>query len=269
MIEPIWQNYSSMYREAVTAQEAKTGMELSHHLTSSLYFAISALEAFLNSQMRKHLSATHTEKDIYDRLRRGKIVEKLKKWPEELLGKPMKLRNGTMDTISLFNDVRGDLTHPKTEGHSTYKTLEQVDPKSVIDVVAEYIAQYHEARGDQFHYWLWGWNYLNPRPDLHEIILLNSQQFFHSMRALGFNANSRSNTSEAFQQRFMSGYAGWKELGEHLYTLDRCEPKHSLFPYQPKLCRLWWTKEHHRICGNVTREAIDAAIAHDRAYDKP
>jgi len=161
IIEPVWQNYSSMYREAITAKEAKTGMELSHHLTSSLYFAISALEAFLNRKMRKHLSATHEEKKIYDRLRKGKITDKLKNWPEELLGKPLTLRSGTMDTIGFFNDVRGDLTHPKTTGHHTYKTLEQVDADSVIDVVAEYIAQYHQACGDQFHYWLWGWNYLN------------------------------------------------------------------------------------------------------------
>lgn len=265
IIEPVWQNYSSMYRESITAQGAKTGMELSHHLTSSLYFAVSTLEAFLNRHMRKHLSGTHTEEEIHGRLRKGKILDKLRTWPEEILGKPLKLRSGTMDTITFFNDIRGDLTHPKTTGHHTYKALEQVDPKSVIDIVAEYIAQYHEAHGDQFHYWLWGWNYLNPRPDLHEIILVNDQQFLHSMRALGFGLNSGTSiTLETFQRRFMGSYAGWRELGEDLYALDRCEPKHSRFPFQPKLCRLWWKEEHHETCGHVTRKAIDTAIDFDR-----
>ena len=256
-----------MYREAITAKESKTGMELSHHLTSSLYFAISALEAFLNQKMRKHLSKTHNEKQIYDCLRRGKITDKLRKWPDEILGKPLVLRPKTMDMISFFNDVRGDLTHPKTAGIRTYRTLEQVDPDDVIDVVAEYIAQYHQARGDQFHYWLWGWNYLSPAQDTHEIMIINDQQFVHSMRALGYNVNSTMPyASEAFQQRFMSNYSGWRELADELYALDRCEPKFIEFPYQPKLCRHWWTKEHHRTCGHVTREAIAEAIAREKAY---
>ena len=42
---PPWQNFSSMFREAITAQEARTGMEKSHHLTASLYFGIAALRA--------------------------------------------------------------------------------------------------------------------------------------------------------------------------------------------------------------------------------
>jgi hypothetical protein len=31
---PLWQNFSSMFREAITAQEVGTGMEKSHHLTA-------------------------------------------------------------------------------------------------------------------------------------------------------------------------------------------------------------------------------------------
>jgi hypothetical protein len=44
VVNPAWQNFSSMYREAVAAGEAKTGMERSHHLTAALYFGISALD---------------------------------------------------------------------------------------------------------------------------------------------------------------------------------------------------------------------------------
>ena len=49
-INPAWQNFSSLYREAVTASACETGMERSHHLTASLYFGIAAIEAFLNEK---------------------------------------------------------------------------------------------------------------------------------------------------------------------------------------------------------------------------
>jgi hypothetical protein len=61
-VNPAWQNFSSLFREAVTAVEARTGMERSHHLTASLYFGIAALEAFLNQKMRLHLHATKSDK---------------------------------------------------------------------------------------------------------------------------------------------------------------------------------------------------------------
>jgi hypothetical protein len=59
-----------MFREAITAQEARTGMEKSHHLTASLYFGIAALEAFLNERMRAHMKGK-PEKEIFYKLRNG------------------------------------------------------------------------------------------------------------------------------------------------------------------------------------------------------
>src|ERR1019366_7535802 len=122
---PTWQNFSSLFREAVTAQEAKTGMEKSHHLTASLYFGVAALEAFLNDKMRAHLKATKSEEEIFDVLRKGRIISKLRKWPTELLGKQLNLNDGTLDLIAVFNDVRGDLTHPKTHGQDIYARLDR------------------------------------------------------------------------------------------------------------------------------------------------
>ena len=67
---PLWLNFSSMFREAITAAEVGTGMEKSHHLTASLYFGIAALEAFLNQKMRAKLTPIETEQEIFDRLRK-------------------------------------------------------------------------------------------------------------------------------------------------------------------------------------------------------
>jgi len=64
-VNPAWQNFSSLYREATTAQETKTDMERFHHLTASLYFGIAALEAFLNQKMRAHLKATNSEDIVH------------------------------------------------------------------------------------------------------------------------------------------------------------------------------------------------------------
>jgi hypothetical protein len=183
---PPSQNFFSMFREAITAQEVRTGLEKSHHLTASLYFGIAALEAFLNQKMREHLTPTSAEKEIRKRLRDGKIKDKLKQWPEEILGKPVAIERRAWNLIVFFNRVRGDLTHPKTHGQDIYDELEQrVQPTAIVDSVAEYIVRYHEAEGTRFPYWIFGWNYFNPRPDSYDFLPRNEQQFCYSLQALG------------------------------------------------------------------------------------
>jgi len=257
---PAWQNFSSLFREATTAQEARTGMEKSHHLTASLYFGIAALEAFLNQKMRAHLKGTKSEEEIFDVLRKGEIISKLKKWPAELLGNPLDIDEGTLDLIGAFNDVRGDLTHPKTHGHDVYARLEIIDPMSVIGSVAEYIVRFHEAEGTTFPYWLFGWNYLNPRPDSYEIFMVNDQQFCFSLQALGFQVPAAAaGDAEQWRDSHLGTFEGYVAVRQALSSLDRCEPKFDLFPFKPILCRRWWASEHHRSCGHVTDEALDYA----------
>lgn len=228
-------------------------MEKTHHLTASLYFSIAALEAFLNQQMRAHLSSTKTEEEVFDVLRKGQIMSKLKNWPTELTGMPLKLNDGTLDLIVYINDIRGDLTHPKTHGHDIYKKLEGVDPNSVIDAVAEYIVRFHEARGTRYPYWLFGWNYLNLRPDGYEIHIINDQQFCFSLQALNFKVPAAVYVeAEAWRNYFLGSFDGYMAVKQQLAGLDCCEPKLDEFPFRPILCRRWWTAEHHRSCGHVT-----------------
>jgi hypothetical protein len=255
---PARQNFSSLFREAITAQEAKTGMERSHHLTASLYFGIAALEAFLNQKMRFHLQATKSEQEIFDVLRKGKITSKVKKWPAELLRKPLNINDGTLDLIGVFNDVRGDLTHPKSHGQDIYARLETLDPDSVIDSVTEYIVRFHEAEGTRFPYWLFGWNYLNPRPNSHEIFIINDQQFCFSLQALGFQMSM----AEKWRDQHLGTFEGYTAVRQALSWLDRCEPKVRVFPFKPILCRRSWTSKHQRSCGHVT----DAALDHVHSY---
>jgi hypothetical protein len=113
-----------------------------------------------------HLSDSHSEQEILSVLRKGVILEKLKKWPKEILPTEMRVSDATMQLISLFNEIRGNLTHPKTDGHNIYTHLEEIEPESVFLAIAEYIVRFYEAQEVAFPYWLFGWNYLNPRPDI-------------------------------------------------------------------------------------------------------
>lgn len=265
-VNPAWQNFSSLYREAIAAQGCKTGMERSHHLTASLYFGIAALEAFINERMRAHLKSTKSEDEIFEYLRKGQIISKLKKWPTELLGKTLALCGGTIDLITVFNEVRGNLTHPKTHGHDIYAKLEAIDPSAVISAIAEYMVRYHEAAGTRYPYWLFGWNYLNPRPDSYEIFIINEQQFSFSLQALGFTVPASAHAeAEAWRDRYLGTYEGYCAVREALGKLDHCEPKFDRFPFRPTLCRRWWRSDHHQSCGKVSQEALNAARKLDEA----
>lgn len=258
--EPAWQNFSSMYREARTAKTAATGMEASHHITATLYFGISALEAFLNQRMRRHLSG-RPEQQIFEVLRKETIATKIKRWPSQMLGAHVDLRPSTLEKLAFYIRVRGDLTHPKYPDHRDYEQLRELDPMQVVDSIAEFIAQFLLAADEPFHYWLWGWNYLNPSRQGFNISLLPDSQIYWSMRALGHSDRGSSTLDyEGWRNTNMRGYASYARIASFLEELDHCEPKHREFPYQPKLCRRWWDPEHHSTCGNVTAEAIRFAV---------
>jgi hypothetical protein len=257
--DPIWQNFSSLFREATSALEAKTGMERAHHLTTALYAGLSSIEAFLNAKMRSHMSSK-TEEGINDVLRKAEFKTKIKKWPSEILGAAYNIRSKTVDQLLLLHEIRGHLIHPKTDGHDIYSRLETTEPSVVMESVAEVIARFHEAEGTVFLYWLFGWNYLNPRTDSHDIMIINNQQFCWSLQGLGFKTDAGSG-GDRFQQEYMASFDGYLEVSRALSSIERCQPK-TIFPYMPILCRRWWTLEHQRTCGNVTKQAIDTAMRH-------
>ena len=259
-VNPSWQNFSSLYREACSAVEARTDMERSHHLTAALYFGIASIEAFLNYQMRVHLRATKRPEEVFTILRKGKFIKKLTEWPGEITGTPLLVNDAVMSLIRLCNDIRGNLTHPKAAGHDIYEELLTLQPPAVVDAVAQYIVCFHQAQGSRYPYWVFGWNYLNPRPDIHEIIIINDQQFCHSLAAIGFNLPSFDwARAEAWKDKHLATLSGYSTVREALISAPGCEPKFNRFPFQPKLCRRWWTSDHHRTCGHVSEQSLAAA----------
>ena len=130
-----------------------------------------------------------------------------------MLGKSLVLSDGTMDLITVFNAIRGDLTHPKTYGHDIYAKLETIDPSAVIGAVAEYIVCFHEAAATRYPYWIFGWNYLNPRPDSCEIIIINDQQFSFSLHALGCSVPASAHwEAEAWRDRYLGNHEGYRAV---------------------------------------------------------
>jgi hypothetical protein len=249
-INPPWQNFSSLYREAVSASDARTEVERRHHLTAALYFGVAALEAFLNRKMRERQRTSKPEKEVMKLLRYTTLLDKVKKWPAELIGKPILLNDLTKELIEDFNDIRGNLTHSKTSGHDIYGRLQTVDPTTVIDTIAEYIVRFHEAAENRFPYWVFGWNYLNPGIGGYEILPLNEQQFCFSLRTLGMSTGGFG-LEETWKNKNLTTYEGYVRIRDFLLLQTDCEPKFERFPLQPKLCRRWWKPEHHVTCGAV------------------
>jgi hypothetical protein len=231
-------------------------MEKTHHFAAALYFGIASLEAFLNKQMRSHLAKDRNEAEIYDVLRKARFLTKLKDWPERISGKPLILDNPVSELLLLAHEVRGDLTHPKSHGLDIYERLHSLKPMAVVHSVAEYIARFCENRDIVYPYWIFGWNYLNRRAESYEIILLNDQQFCHSLTALGWRFNAwDAALAEAWKKPNLGTVAGYAKIRDALGGATSCEPKNARFPFQPKLCRLWWTNEHHATCGHASLES--------------
>lgn len=258
-VDPSWQNFCSLYREACTAEEVVTAVEKSHHMMAALYFGIAALEALLNEKMRAHIQDAKSPEDVLKLLRRTEFRRKLKTWPTEITKQPLLVPAEALDLILLCNDVRGDLTHPKVTGHLIYEKLLTVRPEDVVDAVARYIVEFHQAQGATVPYWVFGWNYLNPRTDTHDIIVINEQQFCFSLAALGYQVPMQWPQYEMWTGKYLGTLEGYAAIRTVLLEANRCEPKYARFPHQPELCRRWWTPEHHKTCGHASREAIAAA----------
>jgi hypothetical protein len=251
---PVWQNYSSLVREAKTADKAKTGMERSHHAAASLYFGIAALEAFVNAKMRDKMERSKVpEQEIVKKLRSGQIVEKLNRWPMEIVGKQLTLSKNVISVISAYNEIRGEVTHVKKHGQLLYRQLDSINPLTLSDSVGEYIVRFYEAEGTPYPYWIFGWNYLNPRTNSYEIILTHNDQFCFSLQALGLKVAVPPYCEPEFLR--FERYLAIKQV---LSSIPHCEPK-WIFPFKPILCQQWWTSEHQISCGHVTDEAIESA----------
>ncbi|HEU6437363.1 MAG TPA: hypothetical protein VE028_07910 [Nitratidesulfovibrio sp.] len=270
-IIPDWQNFSSLVRESKSASGCKNGIEISHHLTSSLYFGVAALEAFINSKMRAHLSETKSIDEIYKKLKNEHLSKKLKKWPEEIFGHHFEFNENLINTIINLKDMRNALTHPNINIYETYEDITNITPQHIIDTISEYIVNYHEFSNTHYPYWIFGWNYISPDFDTHEIIVINEESFLHSLQSLGFAAPRNCIQNKDWRDYHLGTFAGYLIIKGFLNSISHCEPKSPRFPWKPILCRKWWSESHQKTCGSVTEHALALANKLDRnsQHNKP
>jgi hypothetical protein len=240
---PVWHYFCSMQYEAYQAKTANNDFMRYHHVRSCVFYAVSVIEALLNSEMRRYMQEQGaSEIDILKRLRNTRFQEKREKWPSEICGKPVKFNSSVVKLFETHRSIRDEVTHPKRRDHSIYVELDQAAPDSLVDAIARAIVTLCEARSVPFPYWVLGWNYvgMNNNP-AHPLESNNLNGFLWSFRGMGFGVN----TSDIhWERQHMTSMAGYEALKEALarYPAD-IEPYWKDFPLRPRLTRRWWDHE--------------------------
>jgi len=254
LINPPWQHFSSLFRESVSTKDEPNEFIRYHHLTSTLYFGIAFIEALLNRQYREILEIRGLpEDDIIKTLRDGSggFRKKFNSWPELICGRKIEISEQLIGLVIDINDIRSELTHPKTWGGETYEKLDIIDVGTFVDAVAEFAVALFSGRSFRYPYWIFGWNYVGPSGSGLSPMMINDQQFVHSLASLGLKANPfDAAASNAWRDAHMRDVQGYRRVKAILDAAPECEPIDPQFPYMPRLCKRWW--DSNRIAANTT-----------------
>lgn len=251
-VNPTWNHFCSMTREAHYADSATNTFDRNHHLMACLYFGIGALESFLNYQMREKLKTQGIqEQKIIKILRNAAFGESKNKdskvldWPKEICGSDFQLPVKVNSLLIDYNLLRGEITHPKKKDHSLYRDLEEAKPGEFIEAVTDYIVTIYEAKKEPFPYWLLGWNFVGFNHDSTWPFLSGNDQFRHSLRALGIDVPAwEYEAALRWEQEHMTSLKEFNLLFLALVQTGlEIEPKNLQFPTKPRLCKRWWDKE--------------------------
>lgn len=118
-VNAAWENFCAMYEDAHRVREARHEFSRYKHLRSCLISGSTALEAFINEQMRRHLENTNApEKKISKCVGKGSLKSKINEWPAKFGNRTFELDPGHADLFGLFDEfhkLRHGLIHPKIE----------------------------------------------------------------------------------------------------------------------------------------------------------
>lgn len=246
-VDPTWHHFCSIYQEAYFTTKAPHEFATYHHLRGCLYFAVGAIESFLNKEMRTSLKAKGaTEEEIYKEIRNAGLGKKIKEWPQALASKEVKIPAEVIESLLEICDFRNEITHPKHVDHGIYKELDQLNVGYLTDLIATYIVVVHEALGKPYPYWTLGWNFIGMNTMTQPALLNVMNGFIPSLRTMGYNVPSgAAEEMEQWQKRFMTTLEGYKTVKEGLdkYSAD-IEPFVEFFPMKPRLTRRWWDEEY-------------------------
>ncbi|MCG8531399.1 MAG: hypothetical protein MI749_12125 [Desulfovibrionales bacterium] len=244
-VNPVWHHHCSMVQEAVLAKEAIDDFTKYHHLRGCFYFGIGALEAFLNEQMRAFLSDKgQSEKKIFKKLRYAQLKEKRDDWPAVFCEDEINFPSQYSNIISLFNELRGEITHSKAKDHSIYKELDEADPSDLVEAISCSIVYIYEVLNRPFPYWLLGWNYVGMNGDCAYPTLSNNQNgFVWSLSNMGFSTSPGQGW--LWEKENMTSVEGFVKIKTSLdsYSED-IEPLSAICRTAPRLTRRWWDRKY-------------------------
>lgn len=242
-VDDVWQSYSSMFQEAFFTLQSRNEIERYHHLSASLLFGGSAVEAFLNAKMRAQCKRNGVEEGkVLKRLRYTVLREKLEKWPAELCG--AKIPEPDANCIVDFLDLRNEVTHRKRKDHSLYKELDDANVFVFVEALQRAMVTVYSGLGESFPYWLLGWNYVGMNGDETHPCVLNNQQFKHSLNSFGFNIPAwEYDAANEWERVNMTTMEGFTILKTQVYShCSDIEPRSERFPHRPRLCKRWWDR---------------------------
>lgn len=254
-VDPTWENFCGLVREAAEVRDARSPVHKHHHLRAALYFSIGSIEAFLNQTMRQKMHAEGAAEDaILTFLKKSRWARKATHWPSELVGAPVKLPEDLLNTLVDFNDLRGEITHAKAKDHSIYLELDRLmmNPDMLRLATAEYFVRLLAALGRPYPFFLHGWIFIGMGGDPHSpIVDLHNQQFMMALRHMGFNVpHVLVDEMDAWERTCMSSWESFLE-GEKALATALCQPRDPRFSHMPRLCRRWWDDAHVENCGEA------------------
>lgn len=250
-VNAAWENFCAMFEDAHLALEARHEFDRYKNLRSCLNFSSIAIEAFINEQMRRYLESIGTpEEEIYKRLRRERLKNKINNWPAEFGTRSLELDPGHSELFGLFDDLydlRNALVHPKERDHTIYRRLDSLDPIELVEAVSTTIVWLAASIPIPFPYWTLGWNFVGFNFENTHPVLLDVAQFRHSLARFGLigqNVAWLYEEANRWTEENMQSLADFQLLKSKLdsQTVD-IEPWFELVPGMgspPRLTRRWW-----------------------------
>ena len=240
-----WHYSSSMFYETHLIGVAANEFIRYHHVRACLYFGVSAVEAFLNQEMRRHLKQRGATEDvIFKKVRYTKIDHKRQEWPSELCGCDVTLPAESEKVFTYSKGIRDEVTHPKREDHSIYLDLDAFDARALTEAVALTIVSIHEGLKRPFPYWVLGWNFVGLNGDAALPMEANNLNAFYPSLQRMFDLGPYD---VRWDERNMTTVKQYRRLRKALdaYPHD-IEPYVPRFPSKPRLTRRWWDHEFIR-----------------------
>ena len=235
-----WELFCSAFRAQREAEAARSPLERLHHNRAMLLFAFAYLEALLNYAV----SRVSKGEDVSEFVRKKKLIDKLKRVGERT--RRMIRRDELDKVIKEYQYLRNEIVHPKRNDQQPQFHVQHINPSNFISLLQKFSLGIFAALGEEFPYWLTGWNYTGFNGNWSDLFLSNNGNgFAYSLMYMGFRFRPLHGAGNpSFGMAHMTTAEHFEEIQGFLagYPEDR-EPLVRRFPMRPRLVKTWWSRE--------------------------